>query len=370
MKKTAAILLALVMIVSVFAGCSKAVTTGPIGVVKDEEFGNVYIAPTIDEFNAMGFAFGDCVDVVFDNGVELKDVPYFSGYYVPVGEHLLCGYPGYPHPVISCNYGESTWEEFGVTDDTKVTVTLNKKAKFIATQELYSLAYSDDRNEFDSDQIFANFREVEGGQLKDNGFYRSASPCDDQHRRAAYANRFAEEYGVRFVLNLSDNETKYKGYTEAPDFGSLYYDSLYREGNVLLLAMNANYRSDAFAGIISRAFAEMTRHEGPVLIHCVEGKDRTGFVCALLLALGDASPQEIVDDYMITYANYYKVTKEKDPAKYDAILENVNDFLYCLCDAEKGADLSALDLRAGAENYLRRGGLTEDQIRAIEEYIR
>ncbi|MBR5642013.1 MAG: tyrosine-protein phosphatase [Firmicutes bacterium] len=369
MKKKTAVFVILVLIAALFAGCGKEVTTGPVGVEKDEEFGNIYIEPSIDAFNNMGFTFGDSVDVVFDNGTELKDIPYFSGYYVPVGEPLLCGYPGYPHPVVAYNYGASTWDGFGMTEDTKVTVTLNKKGKYLATQELFSLEYSDDRNDFDSDIIFANFREVVGGNIKDDGFYRSASPCDNQHSRAATANRFAEEYGIRFALNLSDNETKYKGYTEADGFESFYYDSLYKEGNVLLLAMNANYRADAFAKTISEALFGMTEHEGPCLVHCVEGKDRTGFVCTLMLALADAAPQEIIDDYMITYDNYYHVTKEKNPDKYEAILGNVNDFLYCLCDAEKGTDLNTLDLKAGAENYLRRGGLTDAQIAKIEAYL-
>ena len=381
MKKSVSVVLALILIISVLAGCSKPavqpettesaakITTGEIGVVKDEEFGNVYIELTIDEFNSLGFAFGDSVDISFDNGKKYSDIPYYSGYYVPVGEMLACGYPGYPHVVIARNYGESTWKEFEMTDSSKVTVTLNEKGKYIDIQELYALSYSDDRNDYDSDIEFANFRAVKGGELKENFLYRSASPCDNQHCRAAYANKFAEEYGIRFVLNLSDNEEKYNGYVEAEGFESDYYDSLYKDGNVLLLAMNANYRSDEFAKTISEAVSEMTKHDGPCLIHCVEGKDRTGFVCALLLALGGASAQEIIDDYMITYDNYYGITKEEKPEKYNAILGNVNDFLYCLCEVEKGADLNTLDLKAGAENYLARGGLDSEQIAQIEEYI-
>lgn len=373
-KRTAAALLAALLALSVLAlgGCGKAeekLTTGQIGVVKDEEFGNVYIELTIDEFNALGFAFGDSVDISFDNSKSYEDIPYYSGYYVPVGEMLACGYPGYPHVVIARNYGASTWEEFGMTEDSKVTVTLNEKGKYIAVQELYALDYSDIREQYESDAMFANFREVQGGNLKKGGFYRSASPCDNRHKRAAFANRFAEEYGVRFALNLSDNEEKYKAHTEAEDFVSEYYDSLYKEGNVLLLAMNANYRSDAFAKTISEAFAEMAAHEGPCLIHCVEGKDRTGFVCALLLALADASAQEIVDDYMITYLNYYGITEKSMPDKYEAVKGNADDFLYCLCGAEKGTDINTLDLKKGGEDYLRRGGLSDEQIALIEEYI-
>lgn len=372
-KRITAGLLAVLMIAVLFTGCAKkaeTITTGQIGVVKDEEFGNVYIDLTIDEFNALGFAFGDSVDVSFDNGKAYRDIPYYSGYYTPVGEMLACGYPGYPHVVIARNYGASTWEEFEMTESSKVTVTLNERGKYLDTQELFALAYSDLREDFDSDVIFANFREVRGGRLKAGGFYRSASPCDNQHNRAPYANALAEEAGIRFVLNLSDNEAKYQAYVSDAGFQSDYYDSLYREGNVLLLAMNANYRSDAFAKTLSEALFAMTEHDGPCLIHCVEGKDRTGFACALLLALADASAREIIDDYMITYENYYHITEANNPAKYEAVKGNVNDFLYCLCDAEKGTSLDALDLMAGAESYLRRGGLSDDQIRAIEAYIR
>ena len=369
-KKILALLLAACVLTGALAGCGKKpITTGKLGVVKDEEFGNVYIDKTIEEFNALGFAFGDSVDIEFDNGKSFKDIPYYSGYYVPVGEMLVCGYPGYPHPVIAENYGAGTWEGFGVSEDTKVTITLNEKAKYLASQELFALSYSDERNDYESDIIFANFREVKGGDIKEGMFYRSASPCDDQHNRAACTNALVEQAGIRFVLNLSDNETKYAGYVEAEGFASQYYDSLYKVGNVLLLAMNANYRSDAFAATISEAFYEMTKHEGPTLIHCVEGKDRTGFVCTLLLALAGASAQEIIDDYMITYDNYYGVTKEKNPDKYEAILGNVYDFLYCLCNAEKGADIDSLDLKAGAESYLAKGGLTQEQIAEIEAYV-
>ena len=71
--------------------------------------------------------------------------------------------------------------------------------------------------------------------------------------------------------------------------------------------------------------------------------------------------------------NGYKVKIiERDRSiceKYAAILDNVNDFLYCMCGAEKGADLNGLDTKAGAESYLRRGGLTDAQISEIEKYI-
>ena len=88
-------------------------------------------------------------------------------------------------------------------------------------------------------------------------------------------------------------------------------------------------------------------------------------VCAV-----GAPADEIIDDYMITYANYYKITKERDPAKYEAVKQNVLDFLYCICEEEKTTPLSSLNIKEGAENYLRRGGLSDDEIARIEAGIR
>ena len=348
---------------------AQTVTTGEIGVIKDDEYGGVFIALTIDEFNALGFDFGDSVNISFDNGTTLDDIPYYTGYYVPVNELLLCGYPGSPYVKLTRNYGDSTWDELQLTEDSKVTVTMNEKAKYISTEELNALEYSDNREDYDSDAVFANFREVCGGNLREKGFYRSASPCDNQHNRAPYANALAEEYGVGFVINLSDSEEDYQSLTEDEGFESAYYDGLYRQGNVLLLDPGMNYRSDEYAKIVSGAFLQMTDHDGPCLIHCVEGKDRTGFACVLLLALADAASDQIIDDYMISYYNYYGITQENEPDQYNAILVNVYDFLYCMCDAEEGTAVDTLDLKAGAESYLRKGGLTDDQIAKIEEYI-
>ena len=62
----------------------KSVTTGEIGVVKDEEFNNIYLELSIDEFIDKGFTFGDSIDVAFDNGETIEDIPFLSGYYAVI----------------------------------------------------------------------------------------------------------------------------------------------------------------------------------------------------------------------------------------------------------------------------------------------
>ncbi len=58
----------------------------------------------------------------------------------------------------------------------------------------------------------------------------------------------------------------------------------------------------AFAGVLRELFDALDADAAPVLVHCVAGKDRTGFVCAMLLWALGASKQAIVVDYIASRA--------------------------------------------------------------------
>lgn len=47
----------------------------------------------------------------------------------------------------------------------------------------------------------------------------------------------------------------------------------------------------------------MMNSQGPVYIHCTEGKERTGFVCVLLEALAGASYDEIGPTENVNYSD-------------------------------------------------------------------
>ena len=220
-RLTALLLAVLLTALTGCAGMKKTVTTGNVGVLKDTEFGNVYLDLTIDEFNQKGFAFGDSIDVTFSNGFKLEDIPYYSGYYVPVGAALAVGYPGYPHVMIARNYGSPMWEETKAEESTKAVATLREAGKYAPIQDLYSLSYSDLKEEYPSDVAFCNFRSFFGGELTEGRFYRSASPCDNSHLRASSADRLAEQAGIRCVMNLADSTEEMETYRQAGDFASL-----------------------------------------------------------------------------------------------------------------------------------------------------
>ena len=109
----------------------------------------------------------------------------------------------------------------------------------------------------------------------------------------------------------------------------------------------------------------MTEKEGPYLVHCTEGKDRTGFVCMLIEALAGASYREMADDYMVTYDNYYEITPAKDPEKYSVILEKSFDTMLQFLAGDPDADLEKTDFSVCARNYLLNAGMTDAEIDAF-----
>jgi protein-tyrosine phosphatase len=105
---------------------------------------------------------------------------------------------------------------------------------------------------------------------------------------------------------------------------------------------------------------------GPLLFHCVAGKDRTGLIAALLLALADVKPESIACDYatstqMLADA-YLKRYTEVDPQD---VMENVR------CP-EAGVHnmLAYLKSQGGIREYLGSIGLNELEIARLRARLR
>ena len=368
--KTLSVLLCAGLLLTALTGCGAKKSQAPQpltggGTIHEPEFGGVYIDTTIDDFNAMGYAYGDSVTVSFSNGYTLTGIPYYNGYYTANGEPLLVAYPGYPYIKAAINNGDDLWEVAGLQDGDVAEIRLEEAGRFAAIQNARDIHYTDERSDYGSDAVFANFRSVKAGDIPEGRLYRSASPCDNRHNRAPYADALMKEAGVRFILNLSDTEEKLQTYTADPAFDSPYFLSLYENGAVKPIALNMNYGSEPFKQKIADGLTAMTAHEGPYLTHCTEGKDRTGFVCMLLEALCGADYDEIADDYMITFDNYYGVSEEKDPEKYATIVSSLLDPMIASLLPEGETDVKTADLAAAAAHYLS-DVMTQAQIDALK----
>ncbi|HWF98477.1 MAG TPA: tyrosine-protein phosphatase [Steroidobacteraceae bacterium] len=105
---------------------------------------------------------------------------------------------------------------------------------------------------------------------------------------------------------------------------------------------------------------------GPLLFHCVAGKDRTGVIAALLLALADVLPHAIAADYAASSANlqdaYLRRYRERDAA---IVLESVR------CPEEAVYNmLDYLDGAGGTRAYLGGIGLAEVEIDRLRARLR
>lgn len=105
---------------------------------------------------------------------------------------------------------------------------------------------------------------------------------------------------------------------------------------------------------------------GPLLFHCVAGKDRTGLIAALLLALADVKPESIAADYAESsqmLGNAYLVRyKDVDPQD---VLENVR------CPEEGVHNMLAyLEREGGIRAYLEKIGLNQTEIARLRARLR
>ncbi|MCR5202780.1 MAG: tyrosine-protein phosphatase [Lachnospiraceae bacterium] len=332
------------------------------------EFGGAYIKATIDEFSKLGFKFGDSVNIEFSNGYKLEDIPYYNGYYVPNGTKFIIGYPTYDYIKFAVNNGDDPWDEIGLTDDTTATITLNESEKYLDIQEARDLSYSDDRNDYSSDVMFANFRCMRMANLKPNLLYRSASPANDERKRVAYVTKFAKKYNIRYIIDLADTEAKIDLYKERGYEFSYFLNKL-EKNKVSLVGLNMNYGSDEFREKVAGGLKDMTKNNGPYLIHCNEGKDRTGYFCMVLEALAGANYEQIKNDYMITYKNYYRITKAKDEKKYNTIITNLFDPMLQSIVGDESVDIKTADLGAYTEKMLLKAGMTQKEINTLKKKI-
>lgn len=366
----AQIIINLIPVINDTAAEPEEVTTGVVGLERDNKFGSVFIHNSIEEFLSHGFEYGDSVNVDFSNGFKLRDVPFFNGYNVRIGESVVVAYPGYKYIAICINNGEKLYDYANLSPDDTAVVTLAERGKYIETHKAMDLKHTNERSDYASDEVFANFREMRAGNLAEGLFYRGASPCDNQYNRAPFVSALCEKAGVKFFIDLADGKEEAEQFYNDSSVDNAYWKSLYEKGAVLPLDIAANFRNKEYASKIADAMRAIIKEDGPFYIHCTEGKDRTGFICALLEVLAGGSYDEIEADYMKTYDNYYGISKDSNPARYEVVVElKFYDILATIVGTDDKSSVTPESALAGAKDYLIFGGMTESEVNALIEKI-
>ncbi|MCQ1060667.1 tyrosine-protein phosphatase [Photobacterium sp. ZSDE20] len=194
--------------------------------------------------------------------------------------------------------------------------------KEISEASKQSFIIKNQKSHFSSDYQFANFRPVIGGKLKPDWLFRSYHPVTPSRAnhselkmieptRQEAVMALIEHHQIHSVINLSDNEAVLAdSMLSAPDS---YYKQRWQAGSIHSVPVSyetvyfmsdrneaLNHDELGFEDGIRRLIAVVAEHEGPYLVHCRLGSDRTGVTCAFFQLLMGASKQEIADNYLKT----------------------------------------------------------------------
>ncbi len=347
------------------------------------KYGNVYTDLQVADFFDMGFSEGDLVKVSFlDKELTLPVVPAYS--YVNQGRAAIIatlGESGEPTGYLSLainmgNFGETyglaykttnedkSWfwtANDGVTFPVEVKFEMDAEGGYLAQYILHDLKRTNNRQDYPelTDNEFANEREITTTGMGKGKLYRTSSPIDPKLGRNTYADKAIEESGVTLIMNLANSKADAEAFE---GFGDTYYS----KQNVIYLNLSDDFRSQDFQSGLADGLRFFASNPGVYAFHCTEGKDRAGFVAALLECLMGATYDEVCADYMKSYENYYKV--EKGTEKYDAILSS--NIVKTLEAAFGVSDLKTADLEKEAEDYIQAIGLTDAEISALKANLK
>ena len=336
-------------------------------------YSDLYLDYPADSFLTK-FDYGDIVTVAID-GYDTLEMPVVetNGNDVPIAWFALVAREGSKELVMTIHNGLLA-EILGLTgvNPINVTVSMKEKGGFQLGLEMRFVQYMDYYTENYpnlSIQEFANFREVRTTGMGKNKLFRSSSPIDPCLGRNLKADSLAEEAGVATFINLADSEESAKSFK---NFDSSYYASQ----NAIYLALPVEFFSKPFRDGLARGFRYMIEHEGPYLIHCTYGMDRTGFSIAILEALMGATTEEIQADYAKTFSNYYYVVDGKQITLNEqqvgffktVVIRNLKAIYHA--QGIEIPDPANADWASATEKYLEKFGLTPEEISALKEKLK
>lgn len=335
--------------------------------------GELYLDYPVDSVLTL-FEIGDIVNVAIVGYDTLEMVVAESANDVPIAGFVLVARSDTEHPFLSVHNGQlaSILEITDVKTPIEVTISMKEKGGFLFGLEMRYAQYLDTYTENYPDlsiEEFANFREVRTTGMGENKLYRSSSPIDNCLGRNLYADSLAQEAGVATFINLTDSEDYAKSYK---GFETTYYSTQ----DVIYLAVAPEFYSRAFKDGMVKGLRFMIEHEGPYLVHCIYGMDRTGFMIAVLEALMGAKTEEIQADYAKTFTNYFnvvnglQVTYNEQQAEFfkNVVVRNLRAVYHA--DGIEIPDADDIDWSTPTEQFLKKQGMTDEEISALKDRLK
>ncbi len=336
--------------------------------------GKMYLNYPADSFLTR-FEIGDIVTVAI-NGYDTLEMPVAeSSSDVPIAGFLVAAIKGSDQLVLTAHYAQMS-DVLGITAENaplQVSISMKEKGGYLLGLDIMrNTQYMDTYLEAYPDlsiEEFANFRDVHTTGMGKNKLYRSSSPIYLYLGRNYYADSLAQVAGIATFVNLADSENE--AYSNKG-----YETTYYSMQNVIFLGIPPEFFSTSFKEGLVKGFRYMIEHEGPYLLHCTYGMDRTGFTIAVLEALMGASVEEIQADYAKTFSNYFTVIDSKqvtlNEQQVDFFKSVVLRNLRAVYHAEgiEVPETDDADWVTATENYLEKLGMTPQEISELKDRLK
>jgi protein tyrosine/serine phosphatase len=205
-----------------------------------------------------------------------------------------------------------------------------------------------------------NFREIRIGGIAPNTLYRSSHPIKDNQQERA-VSLLASKARIAAVLNLSDTNSEIV--TKA--LFTPWYNKLLKNNKVMALGLDFGHSSVNFRKKLKKGLQFIINTEGPWLIHCFAGVDRTGFVSMVLEAFMGATLDEICNDYLLSFNSIY------DSAIYGDVNETDSQVAMQLLSAMSDSQtINEQNLQHIADTYLRvKIGLSAEEVELLRDKL-
>ena len=154
-----------------------------------------------------------------------------------------------------------------------------------------------------------NVRDLGGlGRVKPRAVVRMEAPT----RLTAIGWAEAWAHGVRTIVDLRDSDEGEPDGTPRPagmttvrvpldPVGTPFYEHWQKIDNLASPLYFPAMLAEHPGRIVTAVRAIANAAPGCVVFHCAGGKDRTGLMALVLLTLAEATPEEIIADYLLSY---------------------------------------------------------------------
>jgi len=186
------------------------------------------------------------------------------------------------------------------------------------------------------------------------------------------------DYGVNTVIDLRTQAeaANFPSPFAAPDYGPAYLN-LPVIDDAFMARVNdtagipqryrlmVDHRQEAFGQI----FSALARIEGPAVVHCFAGKDRTGLVAAMALALAGVDDDAIAADYAETDIHLASRYAEWLAAASPERLASMRDELRCRPEWMLDLLTHISETWGGVPQYLEVGGVQPSELVRLKEKL-